>query len=182
MADVGNNFAVKKQLNPDTTAGYMMVPRFIVYLCVAKSGKTPQKCVEEAQHYIEYYVKYHLNAFSRMSDMQLHPAYEVIHNCGSEAHMTQNDGELLGAVNLLIDVIQASISNILDERNKDITQRTKLFRKCLDSLCYTFVTISTLAPGRDNVDWIRQLGKYSQNPYRYFFCCSEIISHPPMLT
>ena len=79
--------------------------------------------------------------------MQLHPAYEVIHNCGTDAHMTQNGGELLGAVNLLIDMIQASISDTLDEKNMDITQRTNLFQNCLDSLCSTFVTISTLDPG-----------------------------------
>ena len=108
--------------------------------------------------------------------MQLHPAYEVIHNCGTEAHMTQNGGELLGAVSLLINMIQASISNNLDERNMDITQCTRLFQNCLDSLCSTCVTISTLAPGQYNVDWIRQLGKYSPYPYRYFVLFRNNIS------
>ena len=102
--DVGKEFDLKAQINPDITKTMYIATKISAILYAVWNYMTLLKAVHDntCQKFVTYYVKYSYNGNCQRNDLELHGAYTCIHHCGQEKYMIQDKAQVLGATSMII--------------------------------------------------------------------------------
>lgn len=163
--DIGDNFAMKSRLTPDTVNGAILAPRIIsrLFCEMSELSQTDALAHPERLELIRFYLTFYNNSNHSLAMLHLHDAWSTYLKKGQGKTICDGDGGacIIGCTFYIISIFNAAISVGIEET---YGQGWKVRKEKLSDIATLFQTafssIGTSKAGRNVEDVMRILCEY----------------------